>query len=320
MPNKFNLKQIKIAFVLIILLLLIITVIVVSVQNANKKTTSNQQVDQNINLDENQEQIDQKTPVEPPNNPTESQIFTSSKGQKLEILQPKIDQEIACPLEISGKIAGNWFFEASFPIEIMQNGEKIDTIVATAKEEWMTTNPVLFSANYDCQNCQEGSLDLVFKKDNPSGLPENDDEIKVKLNNFKCNKTPTNTTSDDSVEINVFFAKEESGQDCQKVFAVKRSIKPTLAIGRASILELLKGVNQQELNQKYQSEIPNKVKLNSIKIENEEAFVDFSKELNSAAGSCRVQIIEAQITETLKQFPTIKRVTITADGQITLQP
>jgi spore germination protein GerM len=59
------------------------------------------------------------------------------------------------------------------------------------------------------------------------------------------------------------------------------------------------------------------VKLQSLNIrEDGTAFVDFDEQLQAGVGgSCKVSAIRAQITETLKQFPTVKNVIISINGR-----
>jgi spore germination protein GerM len=53
-----------------------------------------------------------------------------------------------------------------------------------------------------------------------------------------------------------------------------------------------------------------------LTIEDGVAKVDFNEQLEyEVSGSCRVSAIRAQITETLKQFPTVKEVIISIDGR-----
>ncbi|MFH1582463.1 MAG: GerMN domain-containing protein, partial [bacterium] len=65
------------------------------------------------------------------------------------------------------------------------------------------------------------------------------------------------------------------------------------------------------------------VEINSLSIINGVARADFNEQLEyQAGGSCRVGAIRAQITETLKQFPTVNEVIISINGRIEdiLQP
>ena len=65
------------------------------------------------------------------------------------------------------------------------------------------------------------------------------------------------------------------------------------------------------------------MRIQGLTIENGVAKVDFSEQLEfQVGGSCRVAAIRAQITDTLKQFPTVDSVVISIDGRTedVLQP
>ena len=97
---------------------------------------------------------------------------------------------ITSPLVVSGNARGNWFFEANFPIELLNGeGAVIATAVATTSaENWMTTEFIPFSATLEFVNpYQEGDPEywkkgiLVLKKDNPSDLPEHDNSLEIPI-------------------------------------------------------------------------------------------------------------------------------------------
>lgn len=86
---------------------------------------------------------------------------------------------ISSPVTISGEARGTWYFEASFPIEVQNaRGEIIGQGHAEAQSEWMTENFVPFTAIVTFTPQLAGSAGkLILKKDNPSGLPEHDDQL-----------------------------------------------------------------------------------------------------------------------------------------------
>lgn len=96
---------------------------------------------------------------------------------------PTKGMTVSSPFVVSGKARGYWFFEASFPIELRDTqGNLLETIIAQAQSDWMTTEFVPFTANLIfTKPSAPMSAVLVFKKDNPSGLPENDDLIEVPI-------------------------------------------------------------------------------------------------------------------------------------------
>lgn len=103
-----------------------------------------------------------------------------SKADLIRVAGPGPGEEVASPFIAQGEARGYWFFEASFPIHLLDgNGREIAVGIAQAQKEWMTTEFVPFSVTMQFQTPQTETGTLVFKKDNPSGLPEHDDELRI---------------------------------------------------------------------------------------------------------------------------------------------
>ncbi len=85
-------------------------------------------------------------------------------------LQP--DMIVASPLALGGTVTGGgWFFEATFPIEIIAADGRtvLGTTTARAEADWASTGTVPWSAVL-VFNAPHGSSGYVlFKSDNPSG-------------------------------------------------------------------------------------------------------------------------------------------------------
>lgn len=70
---------------------------------------------------------------------------------------------------VIGQARGTWFFEASFPVEVLdKDGKRLAQGVAQAQGEWMTTDFVAFKADIKVPQSYIGSATLVLHKDNPS--------------------------------------------------------------------------------------------------------------------------------------------------------
>lgn len=92
----------------------------------------------------------------------------------IRIEKPTEGERISSPVQISGSARGQWFFEASFPLRLVDaNGTTLASGIATATSEWMTSDFVPFKAEllFPTQE-KETRAFLVFENDNPSGLPE----------------------------------------------------------------------------------------------------------------------------------------------------
>ncbi len=86
---------------------------------------------------------------------------------------------VSSPLTITGEAAG-WYFEASFPVRLLDgNGNEIAVAPAQAQSDWMTANYVPFSVTLTFSTPSTTTGTLVLEKDNPSGLPENDESIQI---------------------------------------------------------------------------------------------------------------------------------------------
>ena len=100
---------------------------------------------------------------------------TSSISNDVKINSPQENSTVSSPLKITGEAKGTWYFEASFPIEIYDAAwKKLGQSHAQAKGEWMTENFVGFESTINFEKPSTETGWLVFKKDNPSALPEND--------------------------------------------------------------------------------------------------------------------------------------------------
>lgn len=90
---------------------------------------------------------------------------------------------ITSPVTITGMARGTWFFEASFPITIVDwDGRIIGEGIATADEDWMTTEFVPYTATISFTVPSDTPYKrgiVILQKDNPSGLPEHDDALEI---------------------------------------------------------------------------------------------------------------------------------------------
>lgn len=100
----------------------------------------------------------------------------------IKVISPTQGAVISSPLVVRGEARGYWFFEASFPIEILDEaGNRVAMHFAQAQDEWMTESFVPFEGKIEFQTPQSNRGTLVFHKDNPSGLPEHDDSFSIPI-------------------------------------------------------------------------------------------------------------------------------------------
>lgn len=137
---------------------------------------------------------------------------------------------------------------------------------------------------------------------------------------------PIPTVAPEYSTIKVFFsnAYEDPGTlNCGITYPTTREISRLTInwesrLGELAYLalrELLKGPTEAEKSLGFFTSINADSNIKTIAIEDGVARVDFNDRFNEGvAGSCKVEAIRSQVTETLKQFPEIKDVIISVDG------
>lgn len=94
--------------------------------------------------------------------------------------QPLQNSIIKSPVTIKGKARGIWYFEASFPVSATdENGQVLGNWYAQAQSDWMTADFVPFESVLTFKTPATKTGYIILSKDNPSGLPEHDAEVKV---------------------------------------------------------------------------------------------------------------------------------------------
>ena len=112
---------------------------------------------------------------------TTSESDLIKQNAQVIIEKPQPETVISSPLVVKGQSRGNWFFEATLPIKLLD--DKKATIVsapAKADGEWMTDNLVPFSSLLEFTTTATSGY-LVISKDNPSGLAENDASVTIPI-------------------------------------------------------------------------------------------------------------------------------------------
>jgi hypothetical protein len=246
----------------------------------------------------------------------DGKTFTEEVGvpKGLIVTSPEAGDELSGIVIVTGEAPGYWFFEAVFPMFIEDpSGNIVAWGYATATEDWMTENPVKFTGTVKVEEGYSGEAVLVLKKDNPSGLPENDDRVDIPV------KIVPSPTAEEKSSVKVFFGRystDSSMDACTVVSSLTREVPKTSAVGKAALEELLKGPNAMEISDGYFTSMNEGVSLKSLTIRDGVAYADFDEALErSVGGSCRVLAIRTQIIETLKQFPSVKEVVISIDGR-----
>ncbi len=116
------------------------------------------------------------------------QTFVEEIGNTIELIDtiqldsPRPNEVVTSPLTLTGQARGYWFFEATFPVSLVNwDGLIIAEGYATADGEWMTEDFVPFTAELTFTKPElypeRGAV--ILQKANPSGLPENDAALEI---------------------------------------------------------------------------------------------------------------------------------------------
>lgn len=244
-------------------------------------------------------------------NPSSPKPTAPCPGQAPDVVitSPLPHQAISTPLTVTGKARGNWFFEANAVLRLLDAQQReIASGTVQALSDWMTDDLVAFEGRIRFVSPAAETGTLVFQNDNPSGLPGNQKECRV----------PVRFDASHTMKVKVYFNSQrlDPESSCEKVFPVEREVPATDAPARAALDELLSGPTPAEQTAGYSTCVNSGVTIQSLVIQGGVAAVDFDEQLGfQVGGSCRVSAIRAQITETLRQFSSVKSIVISIDGR-----
>jgi hypothetical protein len=226
----------------------------------------------------------------------------------IKVDSPQPNQEIQSPFVVKGQAKGNWFFEATFPVKLLdENGNIIKQTFAQAQGDWMTTNFVPFESVliFSVDKNQKGTL--ILEKDNPSGLPENAKEISIPVN-LSATKAPVQFRAVTLYYYNSNLDKDDTGNIlCSKngLVAVDRQIPITNTPIQDTINLLISGnITAAEKAQGITTEYPLQgLKLMAASLNGSVLTLTFNDPNNkTGGGACRAGILWFQIEATAKQF------------------
>ncbi|HTK60040.1 MAG TPA: Gmad2 immunoglobulin-like domain-containing protein [Candidatus Baltobacteraceae bacterium] len=104
----------------------------------------------------------------------------AAKADLITVSSVSPGDKVSSPLKVEGKARGYWYFEASFPVELLDgNGNQLAIKPAQAQGDWMTEDFVPFSVTLTFPAPSTATGTLMLRKDNPSGLPQNEDWLAI---------------------------------------------------------------------------------------------------------------------------------------------
>ena len=129
---------------------------------------------------------------------------------------------------------------------------------------------------------------------------------------------PDQNANKATTSLKIFFNNNKMDPEisCNKVFPVERIVPQTQTPATKALELLFEGPNASETEEGFFTSINPGVKIQTLSIQDGVAKADFDEQLEfQVGGSCRVSAIRSEITETLKQFPTVNSVIISIDGR-----
>lgn len=240
----------------------------------------------------------------------------------IRVTSPLPNTQIESPLTITGEARGGWYFEATFPVKILDaDGRVLGQHYAEAQGEWMTNDFVPFRSTLSFSTPTTPTGTLVIEKSNASGLPENADEIRIPIRFEASGATQTKT-------IKLFYYSQNADKDAtgnikcsaDGLIAINRVTPVTITPIQDAIRELLKGPTAAERASLPGTEFPLAgVTLSAASLNNGVLTLTFNDpQGKTSGGSCRVQILSAQIEATAKQFAGVNSVRLMPES--TFQP
>ncbi len=254
------------------------------------------------------------TPVSIPDTTSTTPPPPEQANSAMKITAPRANETVTAPFIVSGNAPGGWFFEASFPIRIVdQNNKLLATTVAHPLSSWMSSDPIAFEAAFDFIVATTTEATMVFNNDNPSGLPENDREFSMPITLIPNQNTQK--------AIRLFYYNQKLDTDemgtivCSQnsLVAVDRIIPSTNTPIQDALRLLLKGqLTDHEKAAGLTTEFPLEgFALTTAALQNEKLTATFTDPNNTTSGgACRTNILRSQIEVTARQFAGVTTVTI----------
>lgn len=116
------------------------------------------------------------------------------KDEMIDVATPHEGDVVSSPLTVRGEARGAWYFEAQFPVRLLDaDGRVLASAPAHATGDWMTDQMVPFEATLTFDRPAAVTGTLVLEKDNPSDLPQNADSRSIPVR-FGTGVPPTGGT------------------------------------------------------------------------------------------------------------------------------
>lgn len=232
----------------------------------------------------------------------------SVNNDLIRVVEPQPQSVLTSPLTVRGEARGQWYFEATFGLKLLDaNGDDvpIEPGYVMTENEWMTEAFVPFESTHTFNPPSTETGTLVFERANPSGLPENADEIRIPIH--------FDATEESQRTIQLYYHDPRADTDSdgniscsqQGLVAVERMIPVTQTPTQDAVRLLLRGeLTTQEQADGITTEYPLEgFELIGASSANGTLTLNFNDPNNATSGgSCRSSILWLQIQKTASQF------------------
>ncbi len=111
-----------------------------------------------------------------------TEVAAQPNSDLIQVFDPNPNEIVSSPLVIKGQARGTWFFEAVFPIRLLDaNGNELAQSQGQAKSDWLTGGFVPFESTIVFGTPETACGILVFRNDNPSGRASSAKEFRVPI-------------------------------------------------------------------------------------------------------------------------------------------
>jgi hypothetical protein len=216
---------------------------------------------------------------------------------------------------ITGRARGFWFFEASFPVVLLDGkGNIVTTGVGKAGGDWMSEGFVPFTITLSFKKPITATGTLILKKDNPSGDPERDDSISIPVKFDQLERSVNiylyNSSLDKDKDGNIMCSK-------QGLVVATRTIPFTITPLSDTLKLFIKGdITNEEKGRGLATGYPligltfQNITLSDKGVLTLTLDDPYSK---TSGGACRSSLLRAQLEATALQFKEVKSVIIKPD-------
>ncbi len=111
-------------------------------------------------------------------------IYAVSPDGHVKVFSPLPGQTIISPFTTQGNVTGGrWFFEGTFPVKVVDADGTVLSADQKAEQAepgtWTSTGTVPFAGSISFSAPHSATGTIVFSRDNPSGLPQNDESFAI---------------------------------------------------------------------------------------------------------------------------------------------